>query len=488
MNLDPPKNITANLLDIFGVLESCDRGGSRLQALKVQTDKLAPDDQQAFYQLLFAATSPTLTFGVKDLPEPGQKYEMRPPEVFYPQLFWLLRQLSQRLLTGNNARAAIAQFQDRSSAYEVQWVQRILRQDLRLDMGAKEINKALGFKLVPLFEVPLATDWNKVKLEKVLGQSRDWVMQPKLDGGRCVAILPPHGGQVQLLSRTGKAWKNFKSIQEKLQMYNESRLVHGPNPDETLILDGEVVSLDEDGKIDFQQIQKTMMRNDGVEVGILQYVVFDASWALGWYTPTEDYRVRLIRARDCCKEMNTFTQRVKVVPTEWWIHQARHGYRLGIHDDAPVVPTEEFLREAVEQEAKKAVEEGYEGLMLRAADLPVENKRGKFLLKVKTFKDTEAKLTGYTEGTGKYEGGLGALICQLPSGKTFEVGSGFSDKQRRDLYWEFEQKPTCPEKIVSFKYFELTDDGIPRFPIFRGFRSPDDIGPTTEVDTEPAGS
>jgi hypothetical protein len=49
---------------------------------------------------------------------------------------------------------------------------------------------------------------------------------------------------------------------------------------------------------------------------------------------------------------------------------------------------------------------------------------------VKTFHDAEAKVIGHDSGKGRLGSRLGALECQLPSGKTFRVGSGFSDADR----------------------------------------------------------
>lgn len=99
-----------------------------------------------------------------------------------------------------------------------------------------------------------------------------------------------------------------------------------------------------------------------------------------------------------------------------------------------------------------------EGIMLRDPDSAYEPKRSSTLLKVKKVLDAEAKITGYTPGTGKYTGMVGALEMELPSGSTFKIGSGLSDEHR--------SKPPRIGSIVTFGYQELSKDGNPRFPRF----------------------
>ena len=56
------------------------------------------------------------------------------------------------------------------------------------------------------------------------------------------------------------------------------------------------------------------------------------------------------------------------------------------------------------------------------------------------------------------KGRLGALVVELPDGTTFSVGTGFSDAQRN--------QPPAIGSIINFRYQELTDGGVPRFPSF----------------------
>ncbi|PAV17191.1 DNA ligase mRNA capping enzyme [Pyrrhoderma noxium] len=109
---------------------------------------------------------------------------------------------------------------------------------------------------------------------------------------------------------------------------------------------------------------------------------------------------------------------------------------------------------------KEVEQEGGEGLMLRKPGSLYEGHRSSTLQKIKTFYDAEAKITGYVAGKGKNAGVMGALKCIMASGKTFSVGTGFSDKQRRN--------PPKIGSIITYRFQELTNDGVPRFPSFVG--------------------
>lgn len=102
-------------------------------------------------------------------------------------------------------------------------------------------------------------------------------------------------------------------------------------------------------------------------------------------------------------------------------------------------------------------EQGGEGVMLREPKSAYEEGRSTTLLKVKTFFDDEATVVKHIAGRGKHKGRLGALRVEW-NGVEFKVGTGFSDKQR-------ENPPSVGSK-VTFRYQELSKDGVPRFPSF----------------------
>lgn len=105
---------------------------------------------------------------------------------------------------------------------------------------------------------------------------------------------------------------------------------------------------------------------------------------------------------------------------------------------------------------------GGEGLMLRRPRSKYEAGRSSTLLKVKRFHDAEAIVTGHQDGLGKHKGRLGALLVRLPSGVTFAVGTGFSDRER--------SAPPPIGATITFRYQELSDGGVPRFPSYVAVR------------------
>jgi DNA ligase-1 len=101
---------------------------------------------------------------------------------------------------------------------------------------------------------------------------------------------------------------------------------------------------------------------------------------------------------------------------------------------------------------------GGEGLMLREPGSRYEAGRSSTLLKVKTFHDAEARVVEHLPGAGRHKGRLGAVLAELPDGTSFSIGTGFSDAQR--------ENPPPVGSIVTFRYQELSDRGVPRFPSF----------------------
>ena len=99
-----------------------------------------------------------------------------------------------------------------------------------------------------------------------------------------------------------------------------------------------------------------------------------------------------------------------------------------------------------------------EGLMLKDPNSFYVNKRSEKLLKVKKFDDAEAEVIAHVRGTGRCSNMTGAIQVQDNNGIVFNIGSGFSDAQRR--------KPPKIGSIVTFKYQGLTKAKVPRFPIF----------------------
>jgi DNA ligase-1 len=132
-------------------------------------------------------------------------------------------------------------------------------------------------------------------------------------------------------------------------------------------------------------------------------------------------------------------------------------------------------REIFREMNEKAIEGGYEGIMIKDPSAPYECKRSASWLKLKPFIDVSLEVVDIEEGTGKNAGSLGAIVCEgVESGKNIRVnvGSGFSDEQRSEIW---------SSKDVIGKVAEIRADAItqnqdgtyslrfPRFITWRGF-------------------
>jgi DNA ligase-1 len=113
---------------------------------------------------------------------------------------------------------------------------------------------------------------------------------------------------------------------------------------------------------------------------------------------------------------------------------------------------------ALQATLQKYVQFGAEGLMLHRKDAVWQTGRSDALLKLKTFLDAEAKVIAYEPGQGKYQGMVGALLVEMPDGKHFSLGTGFSNAQRRS--------PPELGSLVTYRYQDLTPQGIPKFAHF----------------------
>jgi DNA ligase-1 len=105
---------------------------------------------------------------------------------------------------------------------------------------------------------------------------------------------------------------------------------------------------------------------------------------------------------------------------------------------------------------------GGEGVMLRQPGSRYIAGRSTTLLKVKSFLDAEARVIGHAPGAGRHAGRLGALEVELANGIRFNIGTGLSDAER--------SSPPPIGSLVTFRYQELSTDGVPRFPSFVAVR------------------
>ncbi len=229
----------------------------------------------------------------------------------------------------------------------------------------------------------------------------DWWMSEKLDGVRA------YWDGKQFLSRQGN-------------------LYHAPD----WFIEGlPAVPLDGELWIDRKKFQRTVSivrRQDKSDLwNEVRYLVFDAPAAIGGF---ED---RLAFLKDALSKGATAFAR-----------QHPHERCKNL--------------ESLRTELARIESLGGEGLMLRQPGSKYVAGRSATLLKVKTFHDAEAVVTGHQAGAGRHKGRLGALLVRLPDGTDFAIGTGFSDRER--------ENPPAIGATVTFRYQELSEAGVPRFP------------------------
>ena len=110
---------------------------------------------------------------------------------------------------------------------------------------------------------------------------------------------------------------------------------------------------------------------------------------------------------------------------------------------------------AIMQELERRVLLGAEGLILRDKKALYVSGRDEGVQKLKVTQDAEAQVLRYFEGKGKYKGKMGSMLVKMDNGKTFKIGTGFTDEQRMN-----------PPKIgskVTYLFNGVTQKGIPKF-------------------------
>jgi DNA ligase 1 len=107
------------------------------------------------------------------------------------------------------------------------------------------------------------------------------------------------------------------------------------------------------------------------------------------------------------------------------------------------------------------IAEGYEGQMIRT-NAPYENKRSKSLLKRKTFVDEEFTVLDVVEGVGNRAGVAGVMRFATVAGKSFAAAVMGTQADRAEY---LKNKEKYIGTSVTVRYFALTPDGVPRFPV-----------------------
>jgi len=138
---------------------------------------------------------------------------------------------------------------------------------------------------------------------------------------------------------------------------------------------------------------------------------------------------------------------------------------FGLKDDSSIkyLLTEEVNNETeVLEKHKYYLSKGYEGVIVRNINGMYKLKgRSKDLQKYKEFKDEEFEIIGGQESTGT-EAGCIIFTVKNKKGQEFAVRPRGSFGQRKKWMKDID---TLTGKKLTVRYQELTDDGIPRFPV-----------------------
>lgn len=236
---------------------------------------------------------------------------------------------------------------------------------------------------------------------------RDWWMSEKLDGVRAY-------------------WNGSEFITRQGNVYRAPDWFTADLPKHPL--DGELWM----GRKMFQQtISIVKSANAGERWRKLTYVVFDAPAHGGKFEDRMTYLLEL--------QANLNPKHMRVLKQE----RVNHMNHLL-------------------QTMKDLVAEGAEGMMVRQPGSLYVAGRSSTLLKVKPFQDAEAVIVAHYAGKGRHKGRLGGLEVRMPDGKTFRVGTGLSDEQRRN--------PPPVGKTITYRFTEHTDGGIPKCASFVAVR------------------
>ena len=390
-------------------------------------------DNQEFITGATMCLDPLVTFGVKQVPTTDSDG----PGVSWELFQSLADKLVAREVTGHAARDAIQTLADHSTVEQWNdWYRRILIKDLRCGTGAKLINKVQK-DTIPLFGCMLAHDGAKHP-KKITGEC---FIEYKYDGVRVIAIV--QNGSATLYSRNGKILANFPHIEEAL---SKSEF-------EGLVFDGEVMSED------FQSLMKQVHRKEGAQTEDSYLAVFDM--------------LTLDEFNAGGTDMTAFERRERLISK-----QADFNNRITLVQAINLDLDSEQGQASFKAMNKQALEEGYEGLMIKPVNEGYKCKRSHAWLKIKPFIEVTLSVVALEEGTGKNEGLLGALVVEgEDDGKFFRlnVGSGLTDENREQIW---ANQDAVIGQLVEIRADAATqsqdsDDvwslRFPRFKTFRGF-------------------
>jgi len=263
--------------------------------------------------------------------------------------------------------------------------------------------------------------------------------QPKLDGNRCI-------------SKDGALWtRTRKTIGSMPHIVAAVREAFG---DKALVLDGEMYNHNyRDNFEDLMSLMRPPAPVPGHEV--VEYWIYDLPSNRGPFSERWGELVELFEKVDHASPLKLVPTRIAVDDTEIWKH----------HEDN--------------------LADEFEGTMVRNDGPYEEGRRSRHLQKLKTWKDGEYVIIGFSDGRGKDTGTVAKFICAMPgvnvadcdkivenilAGRNDPRGFGARLKASYDYRRKLFAKKDFIGKDLTVKYQNLTADGKPRFPIGKGIR------------------
>lgn len=329
-----------------------------------------------------------------------------------PDMFELLDKLANRELTGNAARQEVEEF----ARHEGSLIKLVCNRDLDCGVTATTINKVFP-GLIPQFKLQLAKE---VPLDEL---KFPMYGQLKYDGVR-IAILA-YDGKVEFRTRNGK----FIHLPNLAKSFSWIEREWGPT-----MLDTEVV-LDTNRMEDRTKISgmiNSARNGNSIAESDLIFYAFDY---LSYYDfisqkCSQPYNTRLGFVDAIC------SGKTNIKPAE----------------TKPIMNADE-----ANEYFQSVLAQGQEGIILKPLMHQYTYKRSKDWVKLKAINTADLKCVNYEEGTGKYQGMIGALICEGEvEGKqiTVRVGSGLTDADRSDRPSEF------MGHTIEIKYNTVIQDSV----------------------------
>lgn len=406
-------------------------------------------------------------FNIKQVPEIEEEGNTN----FTPTFDWakfliLAENLKSRSITGNAAREAVEEAAMAADAQEWNFFyRRILIKDMRCGVSEKTFNKVLDqlnsskkskkeqVKKVEKFEIMLATGVKEGGHKDITGI---WYVDTKMDGARLVFKLDHQNQTVTGYTRSGKVNSNFSAINQALKKL----LDHLPGG---IVLDGEIMASDNRfSTLSTQMNRKEQIRTDDFYFAVFDIVPLEAFEAQNCsFTQTQRHQALLeldSLIREHCGN------RVKVLPKKLLNLNSPEGH------------------EQLEEQFAMAIDEGFEGIMLKSPTGLYEHKRSKNWLKLKPYVDVTLTIKSIGEGTGKNEGKLGFVTAvgedfDPKDGKIksieSDIGGGWSDELREEI---FQNPLKYIGRLIEVRAMEFTQDRNAeevwalRHPRFLGFR------------------